>query len=310
MNDIAVLYAYHIDELRRSSKIKVSDFCDGICSDRQYRRYISGAQIITQKNINLFCDKLELSTSDFFNSFYIHDKKEYQRVFILYNSINNGNLESARNIIDDFVNYKFLNIQNNRWFDYCKIKVNHLSGKITIYNALDDYKVLVDYPKCIEKKIFDFVDILIIMNIAYIENELGTKKALFFLYKTLIENKIVYVSSDSRHIMPAIYAGIARILASHDEVVECEKISSKGINYCLKINDIHVLPHLYFFKAASLKKLGNINKAMIEAKKCLACVITKDNKREIEIFYDLIWKELRIKPYDLFLPNFIKIDNK
>ena len=165
-------------------------------------------------------------------------------------------------MIDKFLNYKFLNIQNERWFKFCVIRVNHKSKCITKYNALDDYKSIADYPNCLGKTSFDFVDILIIMNIAYIENEFGVEKAIIFLYKTLTDKEFFYASSDTRHIFPSIYAGIAKIFASQNRTEECEKICFEGIKYSLGINDIHVLPHLYYLRSLSLYKIGNINKAI------------------------------------------------
>ncbi len=307
MSDLNKLYAYHIDELRRNSKIRVADFCNGICSDRQYRRYISGDQTISQKNINLFCEKLGLQPSDFYNSFYRQDNNEYQKVLKLYNCINANEYEKSELIFKELRNYKFLNVQTNRWFDYCQIRHNHLVNKISKYTTFDLYSEIIDYPSCLSKKMFDFVDIVIILKIANIEYELDKEVALKYLYNLLFDRNFIYVSSNSRHVLPSIYADVARIFGMKNRIEECLAISSKGIEYSLIINDLYVLSKLYYYKALSLFKLGKVNDSLFEARKCISATIAQDNKIDLELYTRLIKKDLKINPMDLFLPGFIKL---
>lgn len=308
MKNMSIQYAYHIDELRRRSKITVDDFCDGICSDRQYRRYLSGVHRITQANIILFCRKLSLSMSDFYYSFHQQDSKEYMKVYEIFQEINNNNLKKAYRLIDDLESHKFLNIQSERWFSYCKITINVVSNKINSYTAYELYKKLVNYPSCLDKKVFDFVDIIIIMKIANIEYVLKKEEALIFLYKVLYDRKILYVSSDSRYILPSIYADVTRIFGMKDMIEEALTVSSNGIEYSLKIDDSHALAKLYYFKSYALFRLGKVNEGLLEAKKCIATTISRNDKKDEELYSRLIKDDFKVESSDLFIPGFIKVE--
>lgn len=306
--NIFTQYVYHIDELRRTSKIRTTDFCDEVCSDRQYRRYLSGEQIISQKNLHLFCVKLGLSPNDFYTSFYRKDNEETIKVTIIYKQIlANENALAEENIIN-LRKHKFLNIQSKRFYEYCIIRNNEITKKINSMLALDQYKVLGNYPDCLEKNTIDFVDVIIIDRIAHIEHIYNDDKALKFLYKLLFDRSIMYVSSHSSYLLPAIYNGVTKILVLKELYVEAEKIATTGINYCIEITDFHALSNLYYAKSFILFKLGKVNDAFSEAKKCLATAIAKNSEHEIELFTRLLKKDLRINPMDLFIPGFIKSD--
>lgn len=304
--NISTKYAYHLDELRRKSKIKVNDFCDGICSDRQYRRYISGVYEIPQKSIILFSEKLGLSPVDFFNSFYLHDTEEYRKVNSIYYEIRNYKWKEVHRKIKELQNYRFLNVLTKRFYDFCIISTNELLKKVPKMSTYDSYKKLVNYPNCLKKTIFDFVDVITISQIAVIEYDIGKEEAILFLYRILYDRDFIYVSSNSRYLLPSVYARLARILGMKNKLIETERISTIGIEYSLTIGDIHALPHLYYMKSWALFKLGKVNIGMIEAKKCLASAIAKDNQQELEMFLKLIKDDYSINPMDLFLPDFAK----
>lgn len=306
IDDNSVNYALFIDKLRRDAKISIIDFCDGICSDRQYRRYINGNQLITQRNISLFSQKLGFIPSDFYFSYHRQDMKETQKINTIYHDIIAGRFRDAKDGLIKMKDHKFLSIQSKRFFKHCEIRMNHLSKKYTKYYAYDQYKELVDYSNCLERKIFDFVDIITIHMIANIEYELGKDQALLFLYTILFDRKFVYTSSDTRHIFPTVYSGLSKILGMKEMYVESERIASIGIEYCISITDFHALPHLYYIKSVVLFKMGKANQSLTEAKKCMATVIAKDNAKEIEHFSELIKNDYKINPLDLFMSGFIK----
>lgn len=84
---------YHVDNLRRKKKMTVEELCFGICSDRQYRRLLSGEQNISDFKIDQFCNMLGISIKDFYYSASEKDKFEYRRIAILYTNLNNSDFE-------------------------------------------------------------------------------------------------------------------------------------------------------------------------------------------------------------------------
>lgn len=306
MDNILTKYALHLDDIRRSSKIKVSEFCNGICSDRQYRRYLNGEQTITQNNIMLFSDKLGLRPSDFYTSYYTKDIYESQKIYQVYRDIWDYKFDDAKDNLDKLDKHEFRDVQAKNLYGYCKIVINHHFKKITMLQAYDQYKELIDYSSYLDKKIFNFVDIITIHKIAYIEYDLDKEEAMLFLYKILFNKEFVYVSSHSRHILPSTYAGLSKLLGMRGRIKEALAIAEKGIEYSVKIADMSALAHLYYYKSFSLFKFGKINESLLFAKKCIATTIARENKNDYDTFMRIIKKDYDINPEDLFLKGFIK----
>ena len=127
-----------------------------------------------------------------------------------------------------------------------------------------------------------------------------------FLYKVLFDRKFIYSSSDTSFVFPSIYSGLSRLLGMMGKIEESLDIANKGIEYSMEISNMHALPHLYYFKSFSLYKLGKVNEALLEAKKCLATTIARESEYEYHMFAKLISKDFGIIPTDLFIPGFIK----
>lgn len=59
------------------------------------------------------------------------------------------------------------------------------------------------------------------------------------------------------------------------------------------------LAHLHYLKSHSLLKLGKTKEAEIEAAKCIASAIAKDNAEEKRVFFKEIEFDHKINPIDL-----------
>ena len=58
----------HLDNIRIQKNMTVEKLCDGICGDRQYRKYVSGYTNISEKRLMEFVNKLGISARDFYFS--------------------------------------------------------------------------------------------------------------------------------------------------------------------------------------------------------------------------------------------------
>ena len=126
-----------------------------------------------REEIIQLCEKLGLKPSDFYNSFYRNDIIESKQIGEIYKNIIKKDFDKAYHLISNFKKHKFINIQAKRLYEYCIINVDYLTDKTTKFHAYDLYKNLVDYPNCLSKTIFDFVDVITIHDIAKIEFLLG-----------------------------------------------------------------------------------------------------------------------------------------
>lgn len=299
MEEITRNYIELIDELRREYKLKVEDFCDGICNPRTYRRMLSGERAITHERIFQFCEKLKLSPSDFYYTSSNRDRFELQKILELYKMIFTHDYSQFFESISKINRKRLFSNQNEKFLDYCELKakyVHHLSRDNEVLNSL--YSI-ANYPDCLNKKTFDFVDLNILMLIAEIQIKYDEFSSLDKLIEILNNKLNIITRSDTSRMFPTIYSNVSLFLSRlnrHPEVID---ISTKGIEYSIEFNLMSSLAHLHYLKSHSLLLIGNKMESEIEACKCISSAIAKNNKEEIRVFIKELEFDHGISPFDL-----------
>ena len=295
--------AYHIDELRRQSSIIIIDFCHGICSERQYSRYMNGSKNIPQKKLIEFCNKLGFSPDEFFHSYFINDSKDYNLSSSLFYTLVKKDYFSVKEQLDILSKHKFINIQAEELFNYCLIRCQHETKRITKYYALDKYSSIIDYPNCLKKKQFNMIDIVCLLSITVIEFESKKYTSLEFLTNLLLQEKLIYLSSNSKDVLPSIYAAVSKLygmLRNNEKELE---ISNRGIQYSLSINNNATLEQLYYYNSLALYRLGDKEKAFDSARNCLVTILSKQNYNFFEYMIGVMNNDFKINSY-----TFLHID--
>ena len=293
-------YIEMIDDLRREYNFTVENLCENIMSPRYYRRILSGERNISHKHIEKFCDRLEVSESDFYYQASVRDRTELKRIYTLYNMIYTRDYTNFMTEMKKIKPEKFTTIQNEKFFNYCLQRMYFVKDKVMKKDILINLYKLFDYPKSLDKKSFDFVDIHILMLIAEIQVKLNDETALNKLIDILNNRISILVSSESSHVMATVYANTALFLLRLKKYEESRNIATNGLEHSRKHNDVSSLAHLKYCKAYSNYKLGNKLEAEIDAIKCLSCSIAKSNKTEFDIFFNEFKKLFNMNPFDLF----------
>lgn len=291
--------SYHIDELRRQSSMKIPDFCDDICSERQYSRYMNGSNLMPQDKLIAFCDKLGLSPHEFYHSYYSHDSEDYKLSSTLFYSLVRKDYKNVQEQIDLLFDHQFINNQAEELFNYCLIRYQHETRSITRYYALDKYSGIIDYPNCLEKKLFNMIDIVCLLSIAFIEYDTKKYNSLEFLTNLLLQGGLIYISSNTKDVLPSIYAAVSRLYGMLKDNEKELEISNKGIEYSLSINNNAALEQLYYYNSLAHYRLGSKDKAFDSARNCLITILSKKNYGYFEYMIDLMHKDFNIDPYTL-----------
>lgn len=168
MDRIRQQYMFHLDNIRLKKNITIKDLCDGICDDRQYRKYRSGDNNVSDIRLLEFCEKLGISSRDFY--FTLNEKDEYDFNLLkeLYNLIVNHKFSDAKKILDKGFRYSYLTIQNKRLLEYCKIRYFYIQKEYKGDQAVREISKNIDIQECCKKEIFDFVDVLFLLLLAEI----------------------------------------------------------------------------------------------------------------------------------------------
>ena len=296
--NVMTAYIQHIDDLKNQANFKTTVFCSNICSDRQYRRYLSGENLPTQERLHLFLSKLGITPNEFYNSFYTQDKNELSILYKGYNEIISGKHPEAMNTLSAIRKRSGLSEHSKRFLELCNIMLAHRTNQITSMNATDKLKKLIDYPNVLSKKSFTFLDIAAFNQIALIMVKHNNFEYIEELYDIVVIKKSLYLSSSNRYMLPAIYLAVSKSYGIKRDLSRCLEVAEEGIRYSLKINDSSQLSNLYYLASFCNFKMGNIDKSEEYAKKSIAICIGTDDKANLNLLSRL-YREEQMMSFDL-----------
>ncbi|ERJ12643.1 helix-turn-helix transcriptional regulator [Haloplasma contractile] len=292
-------YIYHLDNLRLNKNFTVKQLCDGICSDRQYRKYLSGDNNISDQRLMDFCDNLGISARDFYYSLNEKDVYVLKHIKNLYYALTKKKYNKVSSLLENTHNIDLMTNQNRRFFNYCLIRFYYETKKYDEKHAISEASKYVDYPKCKDNNVFDFVDILFLLFIAQIEIHVGIQQGLKILLKILSNKNFLYLSSENRSILPPVYSTVSIMLGKLKLYDQCIEITDSGIDFCIKNSFNKSLTRLYYSKAVAHKMLDNLDLAKHYAVLCFTNVISRNNKSEIKLFYKTLMQDFDIDPFVL-----------
>lgn len=291
-------YAIFLDELRNSYNITEDDFCENICDPRSYRRYLSGERNLTHQKIESFCEKLNISLNDFFYSAVEHDRIEFQKVNHLHQMIAHRDYDLFYKSAKDVNPKYFNNDQNKRFLKFCYLRADYKTNRIHPYEAHNELSALIDYPECLKRTAFDYLDIISLTTIAAIEVDANKRLALNKLLEILSDNSLRYLSSESRYLMPSVYGSVAIFLKNLKEYETAIELCKKGIEYSNIYQVSDTLAYLHYVMGHSLLQMGRKKEAEYHAIKSLMTVFIKDEINHIKLFHSTIVEEFNYDPLD------------
>jgi hypothetical protein len=298
MDNKRIRYIYHLDNIRVKKNLTVVQVCDGICSDRQYRKYLTGENNISDQRIMEFCDNLGISSRDFYYSLNEKDVFELNKIKKVYYAIGNKQYKTAEDLLFKIRN-SFMTNQNERFFYYCEIRLKYESKQLNKNDTLLAASKYVNYPECESYNVFDFVDILYILLISQIEIDTDIIRGIKILIKILTNNDFIYLSSENRNIIPPIFSTVTIMLGKLKMFERCIEIADKGIEFCTKYDYYKSLTRLYYSKAIAYQMIKDDKNAEFNAVLCLTNVISLNNRSDIKYFYNLLKKDFKIDPFSL-----------
>lgn len=289
-------YFLHIDYLRSLNQITITDFCKDICDTRTYRRYKSNERTPSQDILNSFCEKLGLTQDEFYRSYHIGDKYDYNEITKLYMSIGNGDLQTAEKLIIDLNRRGVKSRESYRFLKLCNSLFDLKSMNPSYPLILNDLKELINYPKCLEKSMFTFIEIVALNEIGYVKSIYNNDITVIEkLYEVLLKDDMVSLSTNNRYFMGPIYESISIAYGKRGEFLKSYTIALEGIKRMISLKDSRGLHNLYYLASLGMFKDGKKNEAMELAKKCIATCIANNDEKTLEKMSNLFLKEQGIK---------------
>lgn len=306
MDRIRQRYMFHLDNIRRKKNITIKDLCDGLCDDRQYRKYRSGENNVSDIRLLEFCERLGISSRDFY--FTLNEKDEYDFKVLknLYNFIINKDYYEAKKILDKGFKHSYLTIQNKRLFEYCKIKYRYKQKEYTSDQAVKEIGHNINVQECCKNEIFDFVDILFLLMLAEIQVKTEKMQALDQLIKILNNPDSLYMSPEKRGLIAPIYSNVSIMLGRLNRLSDLLKINALGIDYCLKNSFSRSLTKLYQTRALALYRLERFSEADEYIAKCISNSISIESGEETVKLFSQLVKDFNKNPFDVLTEYFTR----
>lgn len=296
-------YIYHLDDIRQKKNMTVAELCDGVCSERQYRKYLSGTNNISDARITEFCDVLGISTRDFYYSINTADIYEYKKVENIYNLILEKKYEEANEKMSEFKDRDQMTTQNAKYLAYCEARYRFELKIDYVDETHKTLSELINYPACSNNTVFDIVDVISLITISKIETKAGKDDAMNVLIHILTTDGLLYLSADTRQVIPTIYSSVGLSLGRMKRYEECLKVSKEGLEYCNLYNFSKSKTWLYYFVALASKHLGLTSEVEKNAVYCMCNVISTQRERDIKTFYNLLLKDFNKDPFQMILEN-------
>ena len=292
-------YIYHLDSIKAKKKMTTKHLCQNICSERQYRKYLSGDNNISDSRITEFCNVLGISSRDFYYTLNKDDIYEYGLVREIYELLMNKEYSKVSTKLDAIKDPDSFSFQNNRFLNYCIIRLKFEKKSQYPDATVLDIKELLDYSQIKNSDIFDFVDILLLRLLAEIEVTIKKTECLDLLIRILSNRELIYLSAETRNMMPVVYSTVSVLLGRLKRFEECIEVSNAGIEYCNKFSFSKTLTWLFYSKSIANKMLHNHIDAELNAVYCFTNVIAGNNKKDIKIFYNLLKDDFQKDPFQL-----------
>ena len=297
--DLSMLQANHLDEIRVQKVMTVEDLCDGICTDRQYRRYLSGDSILSYGQLVKFCDKLNIGINDFYYSLGQKDRYTFKQLEEVYQLIYAKKFDESYESLKA-IDKTILDSSNTRFYNYILLR---LKFEKHIFNENDVMKEIHEnniYDNLKKSNIYDFVDILYLNLISNIELRNEHSDAFEILIKILRSDEDIYISTENKFLLPPIYSNLSQQLGQKKRYAESFELAQDGIAFCLKHSSSDALRKLYYIEMLGYQKQHNEREMYKSAVKCIsACLSTKIS--DLAPYRRFITEEIGIDPFELFM---------
>lgn len=299
MNKERMRYIYHLDEIRQRKNMTVAALCKDICNERQYRKYLSGDNNISDKRIAEFCERLTIDSRDFYFSLNQKDNLDLDLLKNLYEVIvEKRDYKEGAKLLEE-IDGKKLNAWNSKKLRYIKLKYHYDQKAMYPDQAVSILKDILDYPACKNNESFDFVDINCIQTLSDIEIQVNEDDGLNLLLTILNNPDVQLLTGENRVIMPTIYSNAAQQLDRVGRFEDSIEVATNGIKYCLKYNYHKSLTWLYYTKSCSLRKLNRLSDAEHYTVLALANLISRQETSVMNAFYRAMVNDFNKDPFEM-----------
>jgi transcriptional regulator with XRE-family HTH domain len=300
----------HLDNIRIQKKMTVEELCDGICGDRQYRKYVKGDTNISEKRLMEFVNKLGISARDFYYSLYDKDRYDFNDIKNLYIQLEQKDFSEFNTKLDVLSKLEGLSSHNQRFLSFIRTKYLLDKKEILESTAIAQLSKICEYPSCLKMNVFDFVDIISLHLIAQLEYKCGKTDSVDLLLRILKDRSIMYITSETESMLPSIYSNVSIILGRLGRIEAWVSLATEGIDFCLKNDYGKSLTRLYYSLSMAHKQLNNGTLAEHYAALCYSNAIARNNPNEAQQFFKLLEKDFHKDPFRMIVESKDKILTK
>ncbi len=284
MEDNAREFGLFIDGLRIERQLSRESLCEGIMSLSQYKRYLRGDTSIPNNKLLLLADRLKFSISDLHIMYRSRQDTQFKKIGKINKLIRERQYRNALDSINKMKSEVFISDYNKLYFDYCYITVQYNLKLVSDVHVLGMLSNLIDYPDCMKNESFTWLELSILFYIVIISSQMENYEPSERMYEILTSSFFQQTVLEESSLIPLFYSTLSQIMGAQKRYKEVIELTSKGIDYCLRLDIFTGLPRLFLFNSFANYDLDNCDLAIKNAKKAFMILYVENKEDIIEQF--------------------------
>ncbi len=297
MNHIVKDYGRIIDQLRKDRKISRQDLVEDIMSLRNYQRFVAGEVKITNQNLLNIVDRMRMDINIFTSYINENSNNEYSKLIDARKLAVRFKTDEAR-ILLATVDKDNLVLEHHKFiYEATSIIIDRsLDGNDTsdFYARIE---TLINFPEILNYKAINLTEfnLLVLLNAKYYRKR--DRKIIDFLYMNITSKTYISHTQDN-YGLNLCFTSIAKGLYNMEEYTDCLQICNEGIDMIKNKHYVTGLENLIGYKALSLNKLLQHEKAIETATLLYMYLKAFGTELQQEVYFASMEKNLNIKLKD------------
>lgn len=302
MNDI--LLCNYMEKLRYARKITQESFVDNVISLRQYKRYRNGESPLPLNILVGFSEKLGMSAISLLTEFEIEKQIESRRINRLYNSVANGSLDEACDLLRDIDEKHIIDNENRLYFKHSKLLLYYKIGRLSLNEFVESNLSLIDYPKILDKSFCTEIEILVISSLLDFNGKFSKEKIAKKMEEFLISENSSIMAGANDYLIPLILVRLSKHSGSFGDFDAVVRWCTLGVERSQEVKSRFLLEYFYYYLSLVSYKRLMVSDFEFYLYQCFNVIYLDGGESKIKKFTELIENDFGIQ-YQSFMMKYI-----
>lgn len=296
--------ALFLEKMRFLRGISQEDFTDGIISNRQYQRYISGESPMPYHLIDLFAERLNVKKELLLLEFDNHALKETLSIVNYFSAVVNRDVENIQQTKSKIDPNYIIDPDNRKSYRFTSLHEKYNFNKISVDEFKRGISEIIDYPKILSQTAMSILEVTILSRMLDIVSE---QEQITIARKIggFLENPDLVWSGNQIITFNVIIFHLTKFYGMQKDYKNVINYSKLGIKFNTRTKSYNNLDYYYYFLALAYYRLNDLGNYNLNLYKCYSALIVNDSPTRLQNFTQVIEKDFGIN-YKQFIIDYLK----